>query len=192
MYERKLPEKNGTTTEKKPASKTTKYERKKPAPTQRKQVVEAKEPTSPARQATSVDRPIQRRSNVPPPVEIPPIVLEPASFDPDEKKSERTTKIAWTSLLLVYSFLFCVTGCITFFGEDFDPFDQFNQEMIRRVENADETVRPTLIDMMKQSANAKGDQQELASQSFNVVLGALLGFLSATATTINRSRSGKK
>ena len=100
----------------------------------------------------------------------------------------------------MYLFLFTGIGYIAFWEQDFNDPDKFlfkyellrekHIEVLRNVgvemesEKALTEFNANLNEYMKSANDAAGDLQELASQSFNIVLGAILAFLSATATTI--------
>lgn len=129
--------------------------------------------------------------------------------DPDEGEFEPTQIVVkdnafamWTVVLLMYLFILVGIGYISFWEQDFnDPentigtylrvldskhesdgtISSYSDEVKAMIETDFKTV---IQEEMKSSADAAGDLQELASQSFNIVLGAVLAFLSATATMI--------
>lgn len=86
----------------------------------------------------------------------------------------------WFSILFVYLVLFIGTGYIAFFPKDFNPA-RVQAEEINKFSN--EEMKNYVIETLKQETTIYAKRRELAGQSFNVVLGALLGFLSASATT---------
>lgn len=106
----------------------------------------------------------------------------------------------WFIVLLVYVGVFGSTGYIAFWPQSFnDPEESINKYIVIVDEyernNKDSEIhnyRPMMEDLMKKSDEASGDMQELASQSFNIVLGAFLAFLSATVTMIFQNSSNQK
>ncbi|HYP54474.1 MAG TPA: hypothetical protein VEQ42_13075 [Pyrinomonadaceae bacterium] len=102
------------------------------------------------------------------------------------KVKERNT--LWWGILAVYMLLFVVTGYIAFFARDENPaLDERTDERVARI--TDEATRSFVIQTLQSEAADHQKKTDLASQSFNVVLGSLLGFLSASAVT--RPSSGK-
>ncbi len=129
----------------------------------------------------------------------------------------------WSVVMGTYLFLFLTIGYIAFWEQSFNkpdhivgPYEDMWEEYLcnthgngfcdgnmetRELSESDSSpltetdseFRTFLNDMMKDSANNSGDEQELASQSFNIVLGAFLAFLSATATMVFQGKfAGKK
>jgi hypothetical protein len=86
----------------------------------------------------------------------------------------------WFSILIVYLLLFLGTGYIAFFPKDFSPA-RVDPDTINKFNS--EEIRTYVIETLKQETGIFAKKRELASQSFNVVLGAILGFLSASATS---------
>lgn len=102
------------------------------------------------------------------------------------KAKERNT--LWWGILAVYLVLFIVTGYIAFFAADNNP--ALNEETDERVARiTDEATKSFVIQTLQNEAADHQKKTDLASQSFNVVLGSLLGFLSASAVT--RPSAGK-
>lgn len=95
--------------------------------------------------------------------------------------------VLWLGILLTYLVLFGVSGYIAFFNEPYNPAVNPNQGTLALLKN-DQEARVFVLDGLKQEGEAFKARRELAGQSFNVVLGAILGFLSASAAQgiINR------
>ncbi len=101
----------------------------------------------------------------------------------------------WKLVMGIYLLILIGIGYIAFWNQDFNNpentvgtyvsllADYKEKSTTKKTLNSDEF---TLIvqEMMKQDADNAGDLQELASQSFNIVLGAVLAFLSASATMV--------
>ena len=86
----------------------------------------------------------------------------------------------WAGVLSAYFGLFAVTGYISFFQEPYNPGTNLSAETAAALQN--DHIREHVLANLKVETDAFKQRKELAAQSFNVVLGALLGFLSATAT----------
>ncbi len=94
----------------------------------------------------------------------------------------------WYILLAMYMALFAFTGHITFFTNN--EYSTSPENMVK-FRTTFETPRQFQLfeDLItSESSNFEG-VNELASQSFNVVLGALLGFLATTATLLRSEES---
>lgn len=114
----------------------------------------------------------------------------------------------WGVVLLIYILLLSAIGYIAFWDQDFnkpkhkiEPYITMLSEYKKENISTDGNISESDVDMiiqeiMKKDADSAGDLQELASQSFNIVLGAILAFLSASATMVfqklNEARSKKK
>ena len=96
--------------------------------------------------------------------------------------------VLWALILLVYLALFCATGYIAFFKYEDNPAVNIRPEWINRFE--DPETRKRMLDALKDDGVVYAKKRDLATQSFNVVLGALLGFLSASAVSATRKRGG--
>lgn len=92
----------------------------------------------------------------------------------------------WIGILITYLALFCATGYIAFIGDQYNPALSWSQAVTKAL--SDENKKAFVIDALKQEGESFKKQRELASQSFNVVLGAILGFLSASAASAFRRR----
>lgn len=102
----------------------------------------------------------------------------------------RDTKgiLPWVMILSVYIALFCATGYVAFFKYEENPAVNITPEWINRFE--DPEMRKRMLDSLKDDSAVYAKKRELATQSFNVVLGALLGFLSASAVSATRKKVG--
>lgn len=105
--------------------------------------------------------------------------------DEDNQQTARLQRTIWRGILITYTLLFIGTGYIAFFQEPFNPAANPSQQVLGHLETEGE-VRDYFITALEQESLAFKARKDLASQSFNVVLGALLGFLSASATRGNR------
>ena len=96
--------------------------------------------------------------------------------------------VLWIMVLLVYMALFSATGYVAFFKYEDNPAVNISPEWINRFE--DPETRKRMLDTLKDDSAMYAKKRELATQSFNVVLGALLGFLSASAVSATRKKDG--
>lgn len=108
----------------------------------------------------------------------------------------------WAIILSIYILLLGGIGYVAFWEQDFNKpervvgtyIDILNKykETTRSNDNlSDEELTVLIQELMKRDADNAGDLQELATQSFNIILGAILAFLSASATLIfQHSRRG--
>lgn len=103
----------------------------------------------------------------------------------------------WWAIMGVYFLIFCIIGYIAFMPMAFNDPDNTVKKYLdilqeyqakTRTEGKttveDDTLKLAMEELMKKAEESAGDIQELASQSFNIVLGAFLAFLSATATML--------
>ena len=119
------------------------------------------------------------------------------------KSPEKSQAIAmWMTVLFVYMSLLIAIGYIAFWEQDFNHpentvgsymaiLTEFRQEIDKTDPVSGEQFSLIVQEMMKQEADAAGDLQELATQSFNIVLGAVLAFLSASVTMFFQQKSTK-
>ncbi|NQZ20778.1 MAG: hypothetical protein HRT53_01880 [Colwellia sp.] len=119
------------------------------------------------------------------------------------KSPEKSQAIAmWMTVLFVYMSLLIAIGYIAFWEQDFNYpentvgsymaiLTEFRQEIDKTDPVSGEQFSLIVQEMMKQEADAAGDLQELATQSFNIVLGAVLAFLSASVTMFFQQKSTK-
>ncbi len=107
-----------------------------------------------------------------------------ASVDAQTGPGKPST-VLWLGLLGVYLALFASTGYLAFLNKHQLPgYEKYEQ--IASIE--DQETKAFVIEALKQEDAEHGKRQDLATQSFNVVLGALLGFMSASATSLIRRR----
>lgn len=97
--------------------------------------------------------------------------------------------IIWVTILSLYVLVLVGIGQVAFTKQYFNDADTMVGDFLevkRKFElNDDDEATDKMINaIIERSVNSAGDLQELASQSFNIVLGALLAFLSASATII--------
>lgn len=101
-------------------------------------------------------------------------------------------------LLIVYLTLLCGTGYIAFFEKTTDPSaesykistDYTVYENASSIE--DSGARQAYIQTLAMLAESSKKKYEFAFQTFNIVLGATLGFLSALATKYVGSAIGQR
>jgi hypothetical protein len=88
---------------------------------------------------------------------------------------------AGVALTVAYTVLLVVTGYVAFFREDYiASTDPEQYKALQNTKLTDEQ-RATFRSGMDQLTANNQKRQELAFQSFNIVLGAALGYLSAQA-----------
>jgi hypothetical protein len=107
---------------------------------------------------------------------------EAAPVQPSVTPRGRTA--VWIGILAAYALLFSVTGYIAFFQEPYNPAANPSDRALKLIEQ--EVFREHLVESLKQEGEAFKARKDLAAQSFNVVLGSLLGFLSASAVQFSR------
>ncbi|HYY42283.1 MAG TPA: hypothetical protein VE775_06080 [Pyrinomonadaceae bacterium] len=88
----------------------------------------------------------------------------------------------WWGILAVYLLLFMSTGYLAFFGRDVNPALNPNADALAAKLN-DEATKNFIMTTLKDEADEHKKKDGLALQSFNIVLGSLLGFLSASAVS---------
>ncbi|MCT4636701.1 MAG: hypothetical protein N4A72_03240 [Bacteroidales bacterium] len=108
--------------------------------------------------------------------------------------------VVWFIVLVVYIILLISIAYIAFWQQEFnDPDKTINGyiEQIKEIEAINgsdklkEDMEDGIISFMSKANDSSGDLQELASQSFNIILGALLAFLSASITMFIKSDKSK-
>jgi len=87
----------------------------------------------------------------------------------------------WWAILTVYLLLFFSTGFLAFFEREPNPILKQGVADLPQQMN-DETTKNFIINTLDEEADERKKKDSLVLQSFNVVLGSLLGFLSASAT----------
>ncbi|WP_309385847.1 hypothetical protein [Cerasicoccus frondis] len=100
------------------------------------------------------------------------------------KKSQTPMLVA---ILAAYIMLVFATGYLAFFQERYNPAADLGEKNIKLLQ--DPTVANHILDAIRVESSAFKARKELAAQSFNVVLGALLGFLSATAVATSQKNA---
>ncbi|MCI0394147.1 MAG: hypothetical protein L0332_22990 [Chloroflexi bacterium] len=86
----------------------------------------------------------------------------------------------WWVVFVAYLILFALTGFFTFVDRDANPaLDQRLDALVAA--SSDATVKDLLIKALQDESSEHEKRSALAAQSFHIVLGALLGFLSASA-----------
>lgn len=98
--------------------------------------------------------------------------------------------VLWPVILLTYLSVFSITGYIAFFQAVYNPASSITAGQTAMLKGGDEAVKAYVIRALDQESAAFKAKKDLAFQSFNVVLGALLGFLSASAVAIVRRNGG--
>ena len=89
----------------------------------------------------------------------------------------------WWFLLAAYVFVFLVTGYIAFIAKDPDiPLMQRVNTMTAGM--ADAETKAALISIFQQEEAEHETKTEMAAQAFHIVLGSLIGFLSASAIQV--------
>ena len=109
---------------------------------------------------------------------------------PDKKANKKTPgpkqqselSTAWFVVLLVYIVLFVGTGYLTFFYNNEYATNQENMAKIT-AEYGDPEKYKLVEKWIKRDSLGYRQVNHVASQAFNVVLGAILAFLAATAST---------
>ncbi|HEX8138612.1 MAG TPA: hypothetical protein VF544_13680 [Pyrinomonadaceae bacterium] len=87
----------------------------------------------------------------------------------------------WWAILSVYMLLFFSTGFLAFIEREPNPILKQGVADLPQQVN-DETTRSFILNTLDEEADEHKKKDSLVLQSFNVVLGSLLGFLSASAT----------
>lgn len=95
----------------------------------------------------------------------------------------------WWAILAVYLTLFVGTGYIAFFNRDVNPALNRSSDSYA-ISITDESAKAFIIDVLKDEAAEHKKKEALGQQSFNIVLGSLLGFLSASAVSHIGSGNG--
>ena len=113
----------------------------------------------------------------------------------------------WVLILVIYSLLLVFIGYIAFWDQDFNRpeytigryikvLNEYKQQSDIEVSLSRDEVASIVSEIMSKNADNSIDLQQLATQSFNIVLGALLAFLSGSVTMVfqhsNRTKTGLK
>lgn len=112
--------------------------------------------------------------------------IQPTNTQGNEGTKYSVSVPIWIGILVVYGVLFFSTGYIAFIMEEFNPIRNFDSDLYRELHTEAQAI---YLDAHRAESETFNKKRELASQSFNVVLGALLGFLSASATSAFRRKS---
>ena len=95
-------------------------------------------------------------------------------------RSAGTTSWLWSAILAAYLLATVGLGYVAFLSEDTNPaLDPQNHAALAQA--TDPTTKQFLLTTLREEDTEHDHKTELARQSFHVVLGALLGFLSASA-----------
>jgi hypothetical protein len=121
----------------------------------------------------------------------------PQNLEPDNAITEAkvpemnisTRSRLWWAILIVYLALFIGTGYIAFFNRDINPALNRSADSYA-ISITDESAKAFIIDVLKDEAAEHKKKEALGQQSFNIVLGSLLGFLSASAVSHIGAGSG--
>ncbi|HLL70758.1 MAG TPA: hypothetical protein VK363_04960 [Pyrinomonadaceae bacterium] len=97
----------------------------------------------------------------------------------------------WWAILFVYLALFVGTAYIAFFNRDVNPALNRSADTYA-ISITDEASKAFIIDVLKDEAAEHKKKEALGQQSFNIVLGSLLGFLSASAVSHVSANGGNK
>ncbi len=120
---------------------------------------------------------------------------QPPSAQEPSKEMERS-KITplWVAILFVYMLLFGSTGYVAFVTGEYNPgLDNplYSTEGVATFGDKKDDYLAFVIETLKQEIESYDEKRALAAQSFHVVLGAILGFLSASAAIVV-GRQGKQ
>lgn len=111
---------------------------------------------------------------------------EPSESPSHLVKSEKLTITIWVGILMIYTTLCFATGYLSFLKADRSPgIDEY--AAVSSIE--DKETQKFLMEQLEKEESEHLERYGLASQSFHIVLGALLGFMSASAATLFRQKS---
>jgi predicted PurR-regulated permease PerM len=128
-------------------------------------------------------------------------------FETKKKKLQMSDRLGgmkmWGAIMAVYLVIFCIIGYIAFMPMAFNDPDNTVKKYLNILEEYESKTKTTgteeskifklaMEDLMKKAEESANDLQKLASQSFNIVLGAFLAFLSATATMLFQGSRNKE
>ena len=97
---------------------------------------------------------------------------------------------SWFIIPCIYLLVLYSIGQLAFTGQYFNEADSMIGEFLIIKESHgvnvkdDQESNKLINSLMEASANASNDLQEMASQSFNIILGALLAYMSASANVV--------
>jgi hypothetical protein len=98
------------------------------------------------------------------------------------------TSRAWWGLLVVYVALFGITCYIAFFSSGYNPAHA-NPVFLEKLAQGSPEVRAFVLETLKGDAEIFSKTRDLARNAFNIILGGLVGFLSASGTQLLGVRS---
>ncbi|NQY34206.1 MAG: hypothetical protein HRT37_04390 [Alteromonadaceae bacterium] len=130
--------------------------------------------------------------------------MNDTSVDGNNKKNLKKNNMSgisaltmWCIILAIYIVLLCAIGYIAFWEQDFNKpqntvgsyiniLSEYKRQEAKNGSGSESTedINEIIKEMMKKDADNAGDLQELASQSFNIIMGTLLAFLSSSATMV--------
>ena len=93
-----------------------------------------------------------------------------------------TSRASW-GLLIVYIVLFGVTCCIAFLIPGYNPAHA-SPEFLEKIAQASPELRDFVLETLKGDAEIFSKTGDLARNAFNIILGGLVGFLSASGTQV--------
>ncbi|MFO7032350.1 hypothetical protein B9T07_21025 [Limnospira fusiformis CCALA 023] len=85
----------------------------------------------------------------------------------------------WYAILTTYMILFFVTGYINFFSNNYFATNPEIIDKITRDSDSSEKMN-WVAELLLEDAQTYQDENNIASQSFNIVLGSIVSFFSAT------------
>ncbi|EDZ92404.1 MAG: hypothetical protein P5702_11595 [Limnospira sp. PMC 1291.21] len=85
----------------------------------------------------------------------------------------------WYAILTTYMILFFATGYINFFSNNYFAKTPENVAQITRDYDSPKKMN-WVAELLLEDAQTYQDENNIASQSFNIVLGSIVSFLSAT------------
>ncbi len=96
----------------------------------------------------------------------------------------------WIIILSAYALLLCSMGYIAFYQMSYNPVTAIGPEELDLLSN--ENSKELIEQALREEGKAFQMKRDLAIQSFNIILGAVLGFLSATAGVIKNGTEHSK
>ncbi|ROS00157.1 hypothetical protein EDC56_2793 [Sinobacterium caligoides] len=118
-----------------------------------------------------------------------------------ELASKMPSVTMWVVVLIIYLIILLSIGYVSFWEQDFnrpelvvEPYvkiiNEYNQQAPVGGVVSDQQLSAIIQEVMKKNAESASEVQALASQSFHIVLGAVLSFLSGSVTMISQRLSG--
>ncbi|MDE1460681.1 hypothetical protein [Spartinivicinus poritis] len=103
---------------------------------------------------------------------------QPAAADESSKTPEKqTSSKTWVWVLMAYLCLFVVTGYIAFIHQTPILHADEQQRIFSSIQ--DQESRTLISSLFKEEVANFKEKQSIATQSFHIILGGLMGFLSA-------------